>query len=125
MALQTWPASLPQKPLIDFHDEGVAGLNDPEETHNPQRTRTWAIRELSFAFVMTLAQVTALRTFYNTTCGDGCSYFTAPWMATAGAPGYVLRILEGPVVVSLGGGWFRVDIKTEALAGASRTPGYA
>lgn len=116
--MQAWLASLPQSPYHQFEGAQVAGLNDPESTLFPVRTRTYPEHTETFTFRrLTVAQFQAFRAWWDVTLNQ-CAPFSAPWLAAAGYSHHFCRFdAESPWEATVNG--LRVDltIRVEIIAG--------
>lgn len=110
MALPSWPASLPVRPLRD--GTGPVSLFDPpietEMEDGPRRMRrrsttTWAT--VSLRFKMTNAQFATFQAFVRDTLNHGASRFTMPvWKpgATLPLPEKTVQLAGDPQMQTLG-----------------------
>jgi hypothetical protein len=78
--MPTWPAGLPQKPLINAYGETFANLTiaSPVDDGPPKvrKFTTYAVDPYTFRFVITTAQRLTFETFYKTTVNGGADTFT-------------------------------------------------
>lgn len=111
--MPVWDAGLPQSPLIDGYDEAVPDtvLRSQPDT-GPAKTRnrfTAGVRQVTWPFRMTTAQIALLDTFYLTTLDAGTTSFdhTDPRTGTTtsykfrSAPRYIRSGLNWSVSLSL------------------------
>ena len=121
--MDAWPSTLPQAPFRNFGVDIDSGLLEPDEKNNPIRTRTYQEHEASFRFTqLTVAQLQALRTFYNVTLNQ-CAPFSAPWLSALGFDFHFLRFTDPPAFAKNGKNW-DVDIKVEIIAGVPMADGF-
>lgn len=83
MALPAWPDSLPSSPLLGTLQIGrtvepplMSEMNSG--TTRSRRKYSLRIAPVSMAVLMTNEQAAALKTFHETTLGDGAARFTMP-----------------------------------------------
>lgn len=83
MTIPAWPNTLPTAALLDSYQIAQSGQpplkTDMDGGNTRMRQRvTKRVGQVSFALVMTAAQVETLKTFVWTTLGQGASKFTFP-----------------------------------------------
>lgn len=115
--MQAWLASLPQFPYYRFKGAQASGLNDPESTLFPVRTRTYPEHTETFTFrQLTVAQFQAFRAWWDVTLNQ-CTPFTAPWLETIGYSHHFCRFdAESPWEAALNGFRFDLTITVEVIA---------
>lgn len=115
--MQVWLSTLPQSPYYRFKGAQASGLNDPESTLFPVRTRTYPEHTETFTFrQLTVAQFQAFRAWWDVTLNQ-CAPFTAPWLETIGYSHHFCRFdAESPWEAALNGFRFDLTITVEIIA---------
>ena len=115
--MPTWPASLPQTPLIAGYKEKVPDLvlrttmdTGPDKT---RRRATAGVRPFDWPTILTTAQIATLDTFYVTTLNSGALTFTVNHPRTAVSETW--RFIGPPEYIPLSGSLHRVAIKLEIM----------
>lgn len=113
-----WPASLPQKLLVEGYSEGLADgrlISQMDAGPAKVRRRSSAMpRPLQGSMIMTSAQLATMRTFVNTTLIGGSLPFDFPDPAT-GATLLVRCAGSVPALTNLGGAYWNVSLDLEIL----------
>lgn len=112
-----WPVTLPQSPLADSFRETAPGTTirtQMEQGPAKIRRRTTAgVGDISFAYVLSAAQVAALEGFYLDDLSGGALSFSFTHPRTGGS--LSCRFREPPQYASLSGDYFRAAVKLEIL----------
>ncbi len=113
-ASETWPASLPQRPLVNGYSDGIGdGRVEYAPDTGPTLTRrrsTATPSPLTVAFEMTRDQVDALQVFVATNLLGGSLPFNFPAINEAGT--YVVKFQKQglPKWTALGGDYYNVTM---------------
>ncbi len=114
--MPTWPASLPQRPLVDGMVETPPDNKIVTRmAQGPSKVRrrgTGDVRKYRVAFNMTDAQVATFETFYSTTVKHGSLSFDIPHPRTGAT--ISVRIMGSPEYVTVSSNW-RVTLELEEL----------
>lgn len=106
--MATWPASLPQRVLLDGYAEGAADnvLRFETDYGPPKRRRrsTREVRTFPAALVLTTAQVATLDTFYTSTLGQVDAF---DWVHPRTLAAASFKFEARPDIRPLGGGYWR------------------
>jgi hypothetical protein len=119
-----WPASLPQAFEQSGYGEGVADMliETPTDAGPPitRRRSTAAPRFANGSMVITSAQLSALKTFFNTTLLGGSLPFTFPAQVDAGSPSvdWLVKFTRNglPKWVPVGGDYWRASFGLTILS---------
>lgn len=93
--MDTWPATLPQSVHIDYNLQPRSGLLSQTEQRNPTRNRAYPEWTGTFSMVITTAQLSTFRTFYDTTINQSGD-FECPWLADLGLEFHFARFASSP-----------------------------
>lgn len=103
--MATWPASLPQTPLIDGYQEAFPDVRlRTVMDAGPAKMRrryTAAVTPIECRMVLTAAQVATLKTFYDTTLTGGTASFS--WSNPRTSSAVTFRFAEVPIVSRISG----------------------
>lgn len=121
--VDAWPGSLPQAFEQSGYGEGVADmLTEVQPDTGPPITRrrsTAATRPVGGSMVLTSAQLSALKTFFNTTLLGGSLPFTFPAQVDAGSPAvdWLVKFTKSalPKWTPLGGDYWRASFGLTVL----------
>lgn len=121
--IDVWPVSLPQAFEISGYSEGVADrLLEVQPDMGPPISRqrsTAAPRPANGTMVVDEAQLSAFKTFFNTTLLGGSLPFTFPAQVDAGSPavGWLAKFTKAalPRWSPLGGGYWRLSLSLTIL----------
>lgn len=115
MATETWPATLPQSPLIEgFSDIPQDAVLRTEMTAlSKQRNRfTAVVYDVTESYLMTPVQYNTFRTFFHDTLGNGAEDFFKPNPETGLTEVYqFVDVYES----EFNGVQYRVDLSMERL----------
>lgn len=105
--MSTWPATLPQRPLVDgwseaFADTGIRTSMDVGPAKTRRRTSAGE-KKYEVSFYMTSAQVDILETFYSTNLASGTIEFTWNHPRTGNSESW--RFTGPPETISKGIGY--------------------
>ncbi|MBK8211713.1 MAG: hypothetical protein IPK78_18940 [Rhodospirillales bacterium] len=114
--MAAWPASLPQKPLMQGFRETAVNLVVRSQTDvgpaKARRRATAGPTTFEMSFRLTSTQLATFRTFVRTDIQDGAGPFTWAHPVT-GVPG-TFRLIEPPQIVPAGVSWL-VGLRVEML----------
>ncbi len=111
--MPTWPASLPEAPLLGqakITMKEVRATFPPDvgpPTIRPRPTTAGEGHTVTFAF--TAAQLSTFRTFHGTTLSNGASSFTMPYPVDGSDQTF--QFLSPPVILAVTDDIFRVTLK--------------
>ena len=99
---ETWPVDLPTTPLsAGYSDVQRDNTIRSEMGYGPAKVRrrsTVNMRDITYQYVMTKAQVTSLSTFYNVTLGGGVETYDYPNYIDTVDTSDELRFKQPPVI---------------------------
>ena len=115
--MPTWPASLPQSPLVSGFSETPPETSlrtEMEQGPAKVRRRTTAgVRQMQMSFNMTKTQVAALDTFFTSTVNSGATAFDFTHPRTTSTVS--VRFVSPPSYTPLNGEYFNVNLELEQL----------
>ena len=115
--MPTWPNNLPARPLNDGFQEVMADtLLRTTMDQGPAKLRrrgTAGVGALSLQYILSAAEVAALKTFYHDTLGGGALAFIFTHPVTLAS--LTCRFKSPPSFSNLNGGYFRVRVELEVL----------
>ncbi|MBU1567721.1 MAG: hypothetical protein KJ630_19115 [Proteobacteria bacterium] len=115
--MATWPATLPQVPLVNGYSEKPANNSIRSKMDvGPAKSRrriSAGVREHKASYLLTSAQLTTFETFYETTLLSGSEKFT--WIHPRTKVSGEWRIKALPEWSPLGNGWYGLTLELELL----------
>ena len=118
--MSTWPASLPQAPLQDgFNEEFANNVLATQMDQGPDKYRkrtTSNVQKFDTSFLMSSAQLTTFKTFFDDTISGGAATFDFPNPRTSTVETFRIDMSKGPPkIIPLSGGQYRVSFGMERL----------
>jgi hypothetical protein len=118
MSIPAWPSELPQRLIVSGYNEGLPDVMlRTQMAVGPAKQRrrgTAGPRPVNGHQVHTSAQLTAFKTFFNTTLLGGTLRFS--WVDPLdGTTANEMRFVETPSISAISGSLFQVQMKLEVM----------
>jgi hypothetical protein len=112
-----WPATLPQTPQDDnYQEDWPKNIIRTDMDAGPAKVRkrfTAGIDNFKCSILLTLSQVTTLRTFFTTTVDYGATSFNFPHPRTGAT--ITVRFVNPPSIISVGPKDYKANMELEQL----------
>lgn len=115
-----WPSSLPQTPLISGDSETLENnIIFSQMDQGPAKYRrrfTAGVQKFTASFVLTSAQVTTFKTFFDDSIAQGASTFTFTNPRTDASETFRIDMAQGaPQIQRISAGLFRLTLNLERM----------